>query len=57
MQEMVFIPDDVTNDRVLKIITDKFGQNQNAMNIYNQLIEASQQYYRQVPVVNNKENK
>ena len=51
-----FIPDDVANDRVLTILTDKFGKDQNAINIYNQLIEASQQY-RQVPVVNNKENK
>ena len=53
-----FIPDDVANDRVLTILTDKFGKDQsaNAMNIYNQLIEASRQY-RQVPVVNNKENK
>ena len=51
-----FIPDNVANDRVLTILTDKFGKDQNAINIYNQLIEASQQY-RQVPVVNNKENK
>ena len=55
-REGIFIPDDVTGDTVVKILTDKFSKSGASMDIYNQLIAASTEY-KQVPIVTNKEDK
>ena len=55
----IFMPDSIAGDgRIIKILTDKFGKDQsnNAMKIYDQLIEASAQY-KQVPVIRNQQSK